>query len=100
MIYKKAEYKVKKEFVAKAEEIILDFIKQVHTNENDTHVYDAFLGEDGVSFTHFMVFAGSAAEEVHKNTSYVQEFVAALYPLCEVEPVFTRLSPIGNAKNF
>jgi quinol monooxygenase YgiN len=98
MIYRKAEFKVRPDKVEEAEGIIASFIAQVHTNEPDTKIYDAFLQEDGSTFMHLMAFSGVDAEEHHRNTSYVQEFVAKLYPLCEDQPVFTRLSPIGLAK--
>ncbi len=98
MIYRKAQFKVRSDKIEEAEGIIASFITQVHTNEPDTKIYDAFLEEDGSTFMHLMAFSGAEAEERHRNTPYVQEFVAKLYPLCEEQPVFTRLSPIGQAK--
>jgi len=98
MIYRRAEFKVRKERIGEAEGIIAAFISQVHTNEQETKIYDAFLEEDGLTFMHLMAFSGVEAEEQHRNTPYLQEFIAKLYPLCEIQPVFTRLSPIGVAK--
>jgi quinol monooxygenase YgiN len=98
MIYRRAEFKVRHDKIEEAEGIIAAFITQVHTNEPDTKIYDAFLEEDGYTFMHLMAFSGADAEEQHRNTPYLQEFVAKLYPLCEVQPVFTKLSAIGVAK--
>ena len=44
-----------------------------------------------------MAFADEAAEEAHKKTDHVKQFVADLYPRCEAQPVFTDLKMISGA---
>ena len=95
MICLKTEYKVKSEYVAEVKRAIAEFVAAVHEKESGTKRYEAYVHPDGVSFTHLMAFENKTAEELHRNTPHVKKFVSVLYPVCEHEPVFTRLERIG-----
>ncbi len=91
MIYKVVEFKVKKDKVEEAKKIIKEFVVLVGS-ESRTLSYDTYIKEDGQSFFHFIVFDTPDAEEYHQNTEYINIFTSKLYPLCEIEPVFTTLT--------
>ena len=89
MINKTASFRVKPDAIEKAKQIIRRFISHVRDNEPETLLYQSWQkADDPAEFIHFMSFTDKIAEEHHRDTAYVEEFVAALYPLCEREPVF------------
>lgn len=97
-IYLKAEYRTKPdkaEFVANCAR---EFVAAINAHEPDTF-YVAYQEEDDPrSFTHFMSFADEAAERSHKQADYTNKFVAAIYPECEQEPVFTPFKLVAETK--
>jgi quinol monooxygenase YgiN len=98
MIYKTAEYKVKKDALPEALTAIRDFVESVK-DEKGTLLYDAYCKKDEVSFVHFMAFKNKEAEEAHRSTEHVKRFVEILYPNCEEEPVFTDVTKIASTQN-
>ncbi len=93
MIYKTAEYKIMPEKMDEALLAIREFVSKVHENEPETLVYEAYQ-KDYVSFIHFMAFKDKEAEERHRSSDYVKDFVVKLYQCCSADPVFTDLSKV------
>lgn len=91
MIYKIAEFKIKKARLGECLKAIKEFVKAVKAKEPHAFIYDAYQKPDKVSFIHFMCFKDQAAEAHHQATPHVKKFVSVLYPNCEVEPIFTNL---------
>lgn len=91
MIRKVAHYRVKKEHVTDVRRIVSEFVGQVEKHEPRT-LYEANIGDDGVTFIHFMSFPSKEDELKHRGADYTLRFVADLYPKCEDEPQFTQLS--------
>lgn len=95
MKYRVARFKVRTDSVRPAEESIRTFVAAIGDHEPGTLRYDSFLTKDGQSFTHVMAFESSEAEEIHRNSSHVSQFVSELYPLCEESPSFAELIPVA-----
>ncbi len=98
MIYKTARYRVKKEELEFVKKAISEFVDEVKKNEPDTLSYDAYMEDDDLSFLHFMSFKDREAEEYHRATPHVKEFVKKLYPTCDIEPYFTEIKLIRSNK--
>jgi len=96
MKYRTARFRVRQTEVAAAEKAIIAFVSQV-ADEPGTLRYESFREADGVSYLHLMAFADDAAEEAHRQTEHVKQFVAELYPKCEAQPVFTDLRMVSGA---
>ncbi len=90
MIYKIAEFKIKREYLERAKQAIREFVEAVKT-EPGTEIYSSYQKEDELSFIHFMAFKDKQAEDFHRQTPHVKKFVSVLYPLCDYEPRFTEL---------
>ncbi|MBI2010114.1 MAG: antibiotic biosynthesis monooxygenase [Candidatus Chisholmbacteria bacterium] len=95
MIYKIAEFKVRKSRLGECLKAIKAFVQAVKTNEPNTLIYDSYQKPDKVSFIHFMCFKNSQAEAHHRTTPHVKKFVSVLYPNCAIKPIFTDLSRIS-----
>ena len=80
-------FEVKQMSVEKVNEIIREFVYNIHNNEPDTLLYKSFqqINETG-RYTHIMTFADGRAEEKHRNSGYCKVFVEELYPLCIENP--------------
>src|SRR5574338_506803 len=88
-------FKVKKNKVEEAKTAIKKFVDEITGKEPGTILYNCFQEKsDAASFIHTMTFESEKAEEHHRHTNYVKEFVDSLYPLCETEPSFTELNLI------
>ena len=86
-------FKVKKDKVKEVKEIIQKFVNEIEENEPGTISYNCFQEKnDETSFIHTMTFESEKAEEHHRHTDYVKEFVHKLYPMCKNEPVFSELN--------
>ena len=96
MRYRIARFRVRASEAAAAEKAIIAFVAKV-ADEPMTLRYESFREPDGVSYLHLMAFADDAAEEAHRETGHMKEFVAALYPKCEVQPVFAELKMVSGA---
>jgi len=96
MRWRIARFRVRASEAAEAEKAIIAFVSKV-ADEPGTLRYESFREADGVSYVHLMAFADEAAEEAHKKTDHVKQFVADLYPRCEAQPVFTDLKMISGA---
>ena len=96
MRWRIARFRVRASETAAAEKAIIAFVSKV-ADEPGTLRYESFREADGVSYVHLMAFADEAAEQSHKQTDHVKQFVAELYPKCEVQPVFTDLKMISGA---
>jgi quinol monooxygenase YgiN len=96
MKWRMARFRVRTSEVAAAEKAVIAFVAKV-ADEPGTLRYESFREPDGVSYVHVMAFADDAAEEAHRQTEHAKQFVADLYPKCDVEPVFTDLKMISGA---
>jgi quinol monooxygenase YgiN len=96
MKYRIARFRVRASEAAAVEKAIIAFVAKV-ADEPGTLRYESFREADGVSYLHLMAFADDAAEEAHRQTEHVKEFVAGLYPKCEQQPVFTDLKMVSGA---
>lgn len=93
-------FKVKKNKVEEAKSAIRKFVDEITGKEPGTVLYNCFQEKgDDTSFIHTMAFESEKAEEHHRHTSYVKEFVNKLYPICEKEPVFTELNMVCSNKS-
>jgi quinol monooxygenase YgiN len=93
------EFKVKKDKIEEAKSTIRDFVSKISQQEPGTVLYNCFQEKgDERSFIHTMSFESEKAEEHHRHTEYVKEFVENLYPVCETEPVFSELNLICSNK--
>jgi quinol monooxygenase YgiN len=93
-------FKVKKDKVEEAQNAIRKFVDEISGKEPGTVLYNCFQEKsDSTSFIHTMTFESEKAEEHHRHTSYVKEFVDRLYPLCEIEPVFSELNLVCTNKS-
>ena len=91
-----ARYTVKSGQELAAENIVRQFIRQVHANEPDTR-YSAWRIRDAADFLHLMTFGSEAAHAAHRAAPYTMKLVADLYPLCVSEPVFDPLYAVDNS---
>ncbi len=96
MRWRIARFRVRASEVAAAEKAIIAFVSKV-ADEPGTLRYESFREADGVSYVHLMAFADADAEEAHKTTDYLKQFVADLYPRCEAQPVFTDVKMVSGA---
>lgn len=51
--------------------------------------------EEPARFTHLMVFADEAAEQIHPSSEPVQRFTSVLYPLCTEPVAFERFTLVA-----
>ena len=93
VIRKLARYKVRRDHVRDVEQIVRKFVEAVHEAEPDTE-YQAYRGEDELTFIHLMGFPDEEAEHRHQQARYTARFIEALLPNCEVRPSFIELNPI------
>ena len=96
MKWRMARFRVRASEVAAAEKAIIAFVSKV-ADEPGTLRYESFREADGISYVHVMAFADDAAEQAHRQTEHVKQFVAELYPKCEMQPVFTDLKMVSGA---
>lgn len=96
MIHQFGYFKVYKQNIDEAKAYITKFINKVTINEVNTRVYTSFQSlDDETKFTHYMIFKDKTAEEYHRNTHWVKEFVKELYPICEEQPRFEKVELIA-----
>lgn len=93
MIYKIAQYKIRKNKRAAVVRAIREFVHAVRRREPGTR-YEAYQLPDGVSFIHFMAFKNPSAEKKHRTVPHTKKFVGILYPNCTREPKFTTLRAV------
>jgi quinol monooxygenase YgiN len=96
MIYRVARYKVKPENLWEAHEAIKTLVEAVKEKEPGTISCEAFQERHAFQFIHVMTFRDAKAEEQHRESEHVREFVRALYPLCETPPVFNDLKLVAS----
>jgi quinol monooxygenase YgiN len=93
-------FKVKKNKVDEAKTAIRKFVDEITRKEPGTILYNCFQEKsDSTSFIHIMTFESEKAEEHHRHTNYVKEFVDQLYPICKTQPVFSELNLICSNKS-
>ncbi len=97
MIKKIVRYRVKPDKVADVNAAIIEFVDAVRSNEPDT-IYGSLVASDGLTFLHAMAFPNDGAERLHREASYTQRFVEALYPNCEHEPEFVDVTVVRSTK--
>ena len=96
MKHRMARFRVRASEVSRAEKAIIEFISAV-ADEPGTLRYESFRESDGVSYLHLMSFADEKAEAAHRETEHMKKFAGVLYPLCDVQPVFTDLAKVSGA---
>lgn len=94
MIRRIAEYTVRDGELDAVENAIARFVDAVRTHEPAT-TYHAYRRTGSNAFIHFMAFPNDDAQRTHRQADYTAEFVAALYPRCLEEPVFTDLRAVA-----
>lgn len=93
-------FKVKKNKVEEAKTAIRKFVDEITRKEPGTILYNCFQEKsDSTSFIHTITFESEKAEEHHRQTNHVKEFVDKLYPICEIEPVFSELNLVCSNKS-
>ncbi len=93
-------FKVKKNKVDEAKTAIRKFVDEITRKEPGTILYNCFQEKsDSTSFIHIMTFESEKAEEHHRHTNYVKEFVDQLYPICKTQPFFSELNLICSNKS-
>ena len=91
MIHQFAYFKIYEEKLHNALECIKNFVLKVHANEVNTILYISLQSQENkLEFTHYIIFKDEEAENYHKNTFWVKEFVDQLYPLYEIQPKFIK----------
>ncbi len=81
-IAKIANFQINLESLDLAKAAIEEFISAVRDNEPGTLIYLSIQSKDDpTEFLHYMEFADSAAEEIHRKSESVNKFVDILYPL-------------------
>ncbi len=86
-------FKVKKNKVEDAKNTIRKFVDEISQKEPGTILYNCYQERSDITaFVHTMTFESEKAEEHHRRTEYVKEFVDRLYPMCVKEPVFSELN--------
>lgn len=93
-------FKIKKGSIEEAKSIISKFVEEIRDKEPETILYNCYQEKsDETSFIHMMSFRSEPAEEHHRHTVYVKEFVERLYPICKALPEFSELNLICSNKN-
>lgn len=93
-IHMLALYRVKEDKIEEVKEAVAIVVDAIKDNEPGTLFYEAYQGQEDVSFFHMMTFENEDAEETHRSTPHMAEFAAKLYPNCVEEPVFVELDLI------
>ena len=91
-----AIYKVKSDKADVVRLAVSEFIDAVRENEPGTLFYESYQGKDDLSFFHIMTFENALAEELHRQTPHMADFVKKLYPCCVEEPGFVELEMVGS----
>src|SRR4051794_39222990 len=97
MIARFARFKVWPETLAECNAAVDAFAKATAA-EPGVLTYDAYRHEDGLSFTHVMVFRDDAAEVAHRGATHVQVFTSILQGRCQEDPSFERVTLTASAK--
>ncbi|RMF80973.1 MAG: hypothetical protein D6737_06395 [Chloroflexi bacterium] len=80
-IYKTARFQVREDAIEIAKVAIETFVATVKAKEPKTLYYTSWQERDGPSrFLHHFAFEDEVAEQFHRETEWVQEFVSILYP--------------------
>lgn len=94
------KFKIKKGSIEEAKSIIKKFVVEIKESESGTILYNCFQEKsDETSFIHMISFESEEAEESHRHTVYVKEFVDTLYPICKAVPEFSELNLICSNKD-
>ena len=97
-IWKTAAFRVKPESRARCEAAIREFVDAVRANEPETLHYTSLRQGDGEdTYLHVMAFADERAEERHRSSDWVRQFVAVLYPETVDGVTFTDYQPVAAA---
>ena len=94
-MFRLARFRVKSDHVAAAAVLIERFVAAIEREEPGTSRYESYRVHGDREHLHLMQFRDAAAQDAHRHTPHVQEFVAALYPLCDEPPTFVDLDPIA-----
>ena len=88
-----ARYAISEKSREEAERAIREFVAAIRENEPATE-YRAYREAGSNQYLHVMVFPDQASEQKHRESPWTEKFVETLYPLCEIEPVFTDVERI------
>jgi len=95
-IHMMALYQVKPDKVDEVRLAVTRFIDAVKENEPGTLFYESYQGKGDLSFFHVMTFENNVAEELHRKTPHMGDFIQKLYPSCVEEPGFVELELVGS----
>lgn len=94
------KFKIKKGRIEEAKLIIKKFVDEIKTKEPGTVLYNCYQEKsDETSFIHTISFENEEAEERHRHTVYVKDFVEKLYPICKAVPEYSELNLICSNKS-
>ncbi len=89
------EYQVKPDKLTELMPVIGDFVAAAQEDMVHVAQYNGYQYSDQpTQFVHIMRFETEADEKAHQNADYTKKFVAALYPNCVREPVFTAIHEV------
>jgi quinol monooxygenase YgiN len=91
-------YVIRPEKLWEAQEAIKALVAEVREKEPGVLFYEAYQQPRSFIFVHFMTFANSDAEEAHRNSDHLKQFMSTIYPICSEVPVFSELKLIAGKK--
>ena len=89
-------YRVHPECAAENEALVCGVYEQLRSEQPEGLRYAAFVGEDGVSFTHVLFAELAEAAAALPRLEAFRRFRAGLDDRCAEAPVVTRLSEVGS----
>lgn len=95
MKYRLSRFRVRPDSVDAATQVVRTFAEGVTEHQPGTLRYDSFIERDGRSFLHVMAFESSEAEEQHRISTPLSQFIASIEPLCEQQPTQMELVPVA-----
>ena len=91
----KVEYQLKPDKLEEISPVIKTFIKAAQADVKHVAHYSGYqYANDPTKFIHLMVFTDVQNEKSHQQANYTKIFVKALYPNCQIQPVFQEISEI------
>lgn len=89
-------YKVKRDRAAENERYIAEVFKELKATAPAGLHYASFKLDDGVSFVHIATIDADSGENPLLKSAAFKSFVADIEDRCEMQPVTSVLSPVGD----
>jgi quinol monooxygenase YgiN len=91
----KVEYQLKSSKLEEILPVIKTFIKAAQADVKHVAHYSGYqYASDPTKFIHLIVFTNAQNEKFHQQAGYTKTFVEALYPNCQIQPVFQEIAEI------